>query len=124
MLGKPQPSRPRLAPLFGGPGGEAGPGVANGPGDAGREEEEEEEYQLLTVTLSKLKHSLGGWHTGGKLGVGGEPSFWHQLHWDGWHLLGQGHPIEGVGGKTPALLQNWKGRRGATPDPAPRPCRT
>ncbi|XP_075573925.1 PDZ domain-containing protein 7 [Pelecanus crispus] len=58
--GKPQQAQPPLAPLFGGPGGEAGVGVAtNGPGDAGREEEEEEEYQLLTVTLSKLKHSLG-----------------------------------------------------------------
>ncbi|KAM6066966.1 PDZ domain-containing protein 7 isoform 2-T4 [Chlamydotis macqueenii] len=60
VLGKPRRARPPLAPLFGGPGGEAGAGVAtNGPGDAGREEEEEEEYRLLTVTLSKLKHSLG-----------------------------------------------------------------
>ncbi|XP_074963427.1 PDZ domain-containing protein 7 isoform X2 [Phalacrocorax aristotelis] len=59
MLGKPWQAPPRLAPLFGRPGGEAGAGVAtNGPGDAGREEEEEE-YRLLTVTLSKLKHSLG-----------------------------------------------------------------
>ncbi|XP_054062815.1 PDZ domain-containing protein 7 isoform X3 [Rissa tridactyla] len=60
VLGKPRRTRPPLAPLFGGPGSEAGAGVAtNGPGDAGREEEEEEEYRLLTVTLSKLKHSLG-----------------------------------------------------------------
>ncbi|XP_061314863.1 PDZ domain-containing protein 7 isoform X3 [Pezoporus flaviventris] len=61
LLGKARRARPPLAPLFGGPGGEAEAGVAtNGPGDAGREEEEEEEeYQLLTVTLSKLKHSLG-----------------------------------------------------------------
>ncbi|KAM7102410.1 PDZ domain-containing protein 7 isoform 2-T2 [Ciconia maguari] len=60
VLGKPRRARPLLAPLFGGPGGEAGAGAAtNGPGDAGREEEEEEEYRLLTVTLSKLKHSLG-----------------------------------------------------------------
>uniref|UniRef100_A0A8V5FR42 PDZ domain-containing protein 7 n=1 Tax=Melopsittacus undulatus TaxID=13146 RepID=A0A8V5FR42_MELUD len=60
VLGKARRARPPLAPLFGGPGGEAGAGAAtNGPGDAGREEEEEEEYQLLTVTLSKLKHSLG-----------------------------------------------------------------
>ncbi|XP_076195019.1 PDZ domain-containing protein 7 isoform X2 [Aptenodytes patagonicus] len=59
VLGKPWRARPPLAPLFGGPGGEAGTGAAtNGPGDAGREEEEEE-YRLLTVTLSKLKHSLG-----------------------------------------------------------------
>ncbi|XP_068253584.1 PDZ domain-containing protein 7 isoform X2 [Nyctibius grandis] len=59
VLGKPRWACPRLAPLFGGPGGEAGAGAAtNGPGDAGREEEEKE-YQLLTVTLSKLKHSLG-----------------------------------------------------------------
>ncbi|XP_074731258.1 PDZ domain-containing protein 7 isoform X3 [Strix uralensis] len=59
VLGKPHRARPPLAPLFGGPGGEAGAGVAiNGPEDAGREEEEEE-YRLLTVTLSKLKHSLG-----------------------------------------------------------------
>ncbi|XP_009464321.1 PREDICTED: PDZ domain-containing protein 7 [Nipponia nippon] len=41
------------------PRGEAGAEAAtNGPGHAGREEEEEE-YRLLTVTLSKLKHSLG-----------------------------------------------------------------
>lgn len=59
VLGKPQRTRPPLAPLFGGPGGEARAGAANGPEDAGREEEEEEEYHLLTVTLSKLKHSLG-----------------------------------------------------------------
>ncbi|XP_062457796.1 PDZ domain-containing protein 7 isoform X2 [Pezoporus occidentalis] len=61
LLGKARRARPPLAPLFGGPGGEAEAGVAtNGPRDAGREEEEEEEeYQLLTVTLSKLKHSLG-----------------------------------------------------------------
>lgn len=60
MLGKPRRARPPLAPLFGRPGGEAGAGTAiNGPGDAGREEEEEE-YRLLSVTLSKLKHSLGG----------------------------------------------------------------
>ncbi|XP_061856851.1 PDZ domain-containing protein 7 isoform X2 [Colius striatus] len=62
VLGKPRRARPPLAPLFGGPGGQAGgTGVTtNGPGDGGREEEEEEEeYQLLTVTLSKLKHSLG-----------------------------------------------------------------
>ncbi|KAM9548829.1 PDZ domain-containing protein 7 isoform 2-T2 [Guaruba guarouba] len=60
VLGKPRRARPPLAPLFGGPGGEARAGAAtNGPGDAGREEEEEEEYRLLTVTLSKLKHSLG-----------------------------------------------------------------
>ncbi|XP_061228521.1 PDZ domain-containing protein 7 isoform X2 [Neopsephotus bourkii] len=61
VLGKARRARPPLAPLFGGPGGEAGAGAAtNGPGDAGREEEEEEEeYHLLTVTLSKLKHSLG-----------------------------------------------------------------
>uniref|UniRef100_A0A8C3U0P7 PDZ domain-containing protein 7 n=1 Tax=Catharus ustulatus TaxID=91951 RepID=A0A8C3U0P7_CATUS len=60
MLGKPQRAWPPLAPLFGGPGGEARAGAAtNGPEDAGREEEEEEEYHLLTVTLSKLKHSLG-----------------------------------------------------------------
>ncbi|XP_071604547.1 PDZ domain-containing protein 7 isoform X2 [Heliangelus exortis] len=60
MLGKPQWARPPLAPLIRGTGGEAGAGVAtNGPRDAGREEEEEEEYRLLTVTLSKLKHSLG-----------------------------------------------------------------
>ncbi|XP_014813024.1 PREDICTED: PDZ domain-containing protein 7 [Calidris pugnax] len=60
VLGKPRRARPPLAPLFGGPGGEAGAGMTiNGPGDAGREEEEEEEYRLLTVTLSKLKHSLG-----------------------------------------------------------------
>uniref|UniRef100_A0A8C8AGC8 PDZ domain containing 7 n=1 Tax=Otus sunia TaxID=257818 RepID=A0A8C8AGC8_9STRI len=59
VLGKPHRARPPLTPLFGGPGGEAGAGVAvNGPEDAGREEEEEE-YRLLTVTLSKLKHSLG-----------------------------------------------------------------
>ncbi|KAM6266197.1 PDZ domain-containing protein 7 isoform 2-T2 [Porphyrio hochstetteri] len=59
-VGKPRRTRHPLAPLFGGPGGEAGAGATtNGPGDAGREEEEEEEYQLLTVTLSKLKHSLG-----------------------------------------------------------------
>ncbi|XP_074687253.1 PDZ domain-containing protein 7 isoform X3 [Strix aluco] len=59
VLGKPHRARPPLAPLFGGPGGEAGAGVAiNGPEDAVREEEEEE-YRLLTVTLSKLKHSLG-----------------------------------------------------------------
>ncbi|NWR98494.1 PDZD7 protein, partial [Motacilla alba] len=57
VLGKPQRARPPLAPLFGGPGGEARAGAANGPEDAGREEEEE--YHLLTVTLSKLKHSLG-----------------------------------------------------------------
>ncbi|KAM6263304.1 PDZ domain-containing protein 7 isoform 2-T2 [Spheniscus humboldti] len=58
MLGKPWRARPPLAPLFGGPRGEVGAGAAtNGPGDAGREEEEE--YRLLTVTLSKLKHSLG-----------------------------------------------------------------
>lgn len=61
MLGKLQRTWPPLAPLFGGPGGEARAGAAtNGPEDAGREEEEEEEYHLLTVTLSKLKHSLGG----------------------------------------------------------------
>ncbi|XP_048166867.1 PDZ domain-containing protein 7 isoform X4 [Corvus hawaiiensis] len=60
VLGKPQRARPPLAPLFGGPGGEARAGAAtNGPEDAGKEEEEEEEYHLLTVTLSKLKHSLG-----------------------------------------------------------------
>ncbi|XP_074882350.1 PDZ domain-containing protein 7 isoform X2 [Buteo buteo] len=60
VVGKTRRARPPLAPLFGGPGGEAGAGAAtNGPGDAGREEEEEEEYRLLTVTLSKLKHSLG-----------------------------------------------------------------
>ncbi|XP_029886423.1 PDZ domain-containing protein 7 isoform X1 [Aquila chrysaetos chrysaetos] len=59
VVGKTRRARPPLAPLFGGPGGEAGAGAAtNGPGDAGREEEEEE-YRLLTVTLSKLKHSLG-----------------------------------------------------------------
>lgn len=59
VLGKPRRARPPLAPLFGGPGGEEGARAAtNGPEDAGREEEEE--YQLLTVTLSKLKHSLGG----------------------------------------------------------------
>uniref|UniRef100_A0A8B9M0D3 PDZ domain-containing protein 7 n=1 Tax=Accipiter nisus TaxID=211598 RepID=A0A8B9M0D3_9AVES len=61
VVGKTRRARPPLAPLFGGPEGEAGAGAAtNGPGDAGREEEEEEEeYRLLTVTLSKLKHSLG-----------------------------------------------------------------
>ncbi|XP_075279729.1 PDZ domain-containing protein 7 isoform X2 [Opisthocomus hoazin] len=60
VLGKPRRARPPLAPLVGGAGGEAGAGAAtNGPRDAGREEEEEQEYQLLTVTLSKLKHSLG-----------------------------------------------------------------
>ncbi|KAM6091204.1 PDZ domain-containing protein 7 isoform 2-T2 [Theristicus caerulescens] len=59
MLGKPRQARPPLAPLFGGPGAEAGAEAAtNGPGHADREEEEEE-YRLLTVTLSKLKHSLG-----------------------------------------------------------------
>ncbi|XP_009998460.1 PREDICTED: PDZ domain-containing protein 7 [Chaetura pelagica] len=58
VLGKTRRARPTLAPLFGGPGGEAG-AATNGPEEAGREEEEEEEYQLLTVTLSKLKHSLG-----------------------------------------------------------------
>lgn len=92
MLGKPWRTRPPLAPLFGGPGGEAGAGAAtNGPGDAGREEEEEE-YRLLTVTLSKLKHSLGGWHVGGTPGVGWGPFTWHQHHWDGWEPLGKGHP--------------------------------
>ncbi|XP_068025831.1 PDZ domain-containing protein 7 isoform X1 [Melanerpes formicivorus] len=59
VLGKPRRARSPLAPLFGGPGGEARAGAAiNGPEDAGREEEEVE-YRLLTVTLSKLKHSLG-----------------------------------------------------------------
>ncbi|XP_051475322.1 LOW QUALITY PROTEIN: PDZ domain-containing protein 7 [Apus apus] len=58
VLGKTRRARPTLAPLSGGPGGEAG-AATNGPEEAGREEEEEEEYQLLTVTLSKLKHSLG-----------------------------------------------------------------
>ncbi|KAM6105169.1 PDZ domain-containing protein 7 [Pterocles gutturalis] len=58
--GKPRRARPPLTPLFGGSGGEAGAGAAtNGPGDTGREEEEEEYHRLLTVTLSKLKHSLG-----------------------------------------------------------------
>ncbi|GAB0192103.1 PDZ domain-containing protein 7 [Grus japonensis] len=58
VVGKPRRVRPPLTPLYGGSGGEAGAGAAtNGPGDAGREEEEE--YRLLTVTLSKLKHSLG-----------------------------------------------------------------
>ncbi|XP_068805917.1 PDZ domain-containing protein 7 isoform X2 [Struthio camelus] len=53
--GKPRRARPPLVQLFGGPGGEAGAEpAANGPRDAG-----EEEYRLLTVTLSKLKHSLG-----------------------------------------------------------------
>ncbi|XP_053926929.1 PDZ domain-containing protein 7 isoform X3 [Cuculus canorus] len=60
VLGKPRRARSPLAPLFGGAGGETAAGTAtNGPGDAGREEEDEEEYRLLTVTLSKLKHSLG-----------------------------------------------------------------
>lgn len=73
VLGKPHWARPPLAPLFGGPRGEARAGTAtNGPEDAGREEEEEEEYHLLTVTLSKLKHSLGGWHMGG-WHMGGTP---------------------------------------------------
>uniref|UniRef100_A0A8C4TPJ7 PDZ domain-containing protein 7 n=1 Tax=Falco tinnunculus TaxID=100819 RepID=A0A8C4TPJ7_FALTI len=59
VLGRPRRARSPLAPLCGGPGGERGAGAAtNGPGDAGGEEEEEE-YRLLTVTLSKLKHSLG-----------------------------------------------------------------
>ncbi|KAM9285017.1 PDZ domain-containing protein 7 [Morus bassanus] len=59
MLGKPWKAQPHLAHLFAGPGGEVGAGAAtNGPGAAGREEDEAE-YQLLTVTLSKLKHSLG-----------------------------------------------------------------
>ncbi|XP_035167713.1 LOW QUALITY PROTEIN: PDZ domain-containing protein 7 [Oxyura jamaicensis] len=56
-LGKPRRAQAPLAPLFGGPGGEAGGEPAtNGPKE---EEEEEEEERLLTVTLSKLKHSLG-----------------------------------------------------------------
>ncbi|XP_068544416.1 PDZ domain-containing protein 7 isoform X1 [Anas acuta] len=56
-LGKPRRARAPLAPLFGGPGGEVGAApAANGPKE---EEEEEEEERLLTVTLSKLKHSLG-----------------------------------------------------------------
>uniref|UniRef100_A0A8C3B800 PDZ domain-containing protein 7 n=1 Tax=Cairina moschata TaxID=8855 RepID=A0A8C3B800_CAIMO len=57
-LGKPRRARAPLTPLFGGPGGEAGAALAaNGPEE--EEEEEEEEERLLTVTLSKLKHSLG-----------------------------------------------------------------
>uniref|UniRef100_A0A8B9V6H4 PDZ domain-containing protein 7 n=1 Tax=Anas zonorhyncha TaxID=75864 RepID=A0A8B9V6H4_9AVES len=56
-LGKPRRARAPLAPLFGGPAGEVGAApAANGPKE---EEEEEEEERLLTVTLSKLKHSLG-----------------------------------------------------------------
>ncbi|KAM9188362.1 PDZ domain-containing protein 7 [Mergus octosetaceus] len=56
-LGKPRRARAPLAPLFGVPGGEVGAvPAANGPKE---EEEEEEEERLLTVTLSKLKHSLG-----------------------------------------------------------------
>ncbi|XP_027528297.1 PDZ domain-containing protein 7 isoform X4 [Neopelma chrysocephalum] len=59
VLGKPRRARASLSPLFGRTGGEAEAGAAiNGPEDASREEEEEE-YRLLTVTLSKLKHSLG-----------------------------------------------------------------
>ncbi|XP_017659621.1 PREDICTED: PDZ domain-containing protein 7 isoform X2 [Lepidothrix coronata] len=59
VLGKPRRARASLSPLFGRTGGEAEAGAAiNGPEDASREEEEEE-YHLLTVTLSKLKHSLG-----------------------------------------------------------------
>ncbi|XP_064370222.1 PDZ domain-containing protein 7 isoform X2 [Dromaius novaehollandiae] len=57
---KPRRGRLPLAHLFGGPGGEVGAKPAtNGPEAAGEEEEEEEEQRLLTVTLSKLKHSLG-----------------------------------------------------------------
>ncbi|XP_027594524.1 PDZ domain-containing protein 7 isoform X2 [Pipra filicauda] len=59
VLGKPRRARASLSPLFGRTGGEVEAGAAiNGPEDASREEEEEE-YRLLTVTLSKLKHSLG-----------------------------------------------------------------
>uniref|UniRef100_A0A6I8P1K9 PDZ domain-containing protein 7 n=1 Tax=Ornithorhynchus anatinus TaxID=9258 RepID=A0A6I8P1K9_ORNAN len=52
-VSKPRKARPQLAQVFVGPG--AG-GTQNGDGEA---QEEEEKYELKTVTLSKLRQSLG-----------------------------------------------------------------
>lgn len=126
VVGKTRRARPPLAPLFGGPEGEAGAGAAtNGPGDAGKEEEEEEEeYRLLTVTLSKLKHSLGGWHMGETPGVGwgGDglgtlllaPAslVWVARHW-------QGAPH--LGGRRQNPEHSSKTRKGEEELPLPQP---